>query len=416
MARKRLKNDVQTDQTLAQGTASRYWVWVVLCLILVFAAGVRLRLLSFPLERDEGEYAYMGQLMLDGVPPYQAASNMKFPGTYAAYAVIMGLFGQTAAGIHFGVMLVNLAAITLVFFITRHLLDEHAGLMAAATYVLLTMNHMSLGMAGHATHFVVLAMLGALLIMLRAGRSPSLWKYLIAGVLLSVAVLMKQPAAAFVVFGACYVFWTGLYPGPRQWAVAGLRLAALALGVAIPLGVTALLLWHAGVFEKFWMWTIIYAGAYGSQIPLRYAPQVFMAEFTKLIAIAWPLWALAGAGVLMLLSRTCRRRLPFLLVFAAFSFLAVASGFYFRNHYFIMLAPAVAMVAGGGLTALRQAMERQRLIAPAIVCWVVFAGISGQAIHVPGRLRRGLSHRLRHASICGVAHHRQIHPGPQRTQ
>jgi len=32
--------------------------------VLVVVAAVRLRLLNFPLERDEGEYAYAGQLML----------------------------------------------------------------------------------------------------------------------------------------------------------------------------------------------------------------------------------------------------------------------------------------------------------------------------------------------------------------
>jgi len=45
-------------------------------------------------ERDEGEYADAGQLILQGVPPYTLAYNMKFSGTYAAYAVIMAIFGQ----------------------------------------------------------------------------------------------------------------------------------------------------------------------------------------------------------------------------------------------------------------------------------------------------------------------------------
>src|ERR1700722_5782267 len=81
---------------------NRHWTWwmTVLTLAIVFAA--RLRLLNYPLERDEGEYAYAGQLMLQGIPPYELAYNMKFPGTYAAYALIMALFGQTIAGIHFG--------------------------------------------------------------------------------------------------------------------------------------------------------------------------------------------------------------------------------------------------------------------------------------------------------------------------
>ena len=52
--------------------------------VLGLMAVVRLRLLNFSLERDEGEYAYAGQLMLQGIPPYELAYNMKFPGTYAA--------------------------------------------------------------------------------------------------------------------------------------------------------------------------------------------------------------------------------------------------------------------------------------------------------------------------------------------
>ncbi|MEI6197319.1 MAG: hypothetical protein WCS42_23640, partial [Verrucomicrobiota bacterium] len=61
--------------------------------VLTLVAVARLRLLNFPLERDEGEYAYAGQLILQGFPPYELAYNMKFPGTYLAYAAIMAVFG-----------------------------------------------------------------------------------------------------------------------------------------------------------------------------------------------------------------------------------------------------------------------------------------------------------------------------------
>ena len=56
---------------------------------------MRAPLLGLPFERDEGEYAYAGQLMLHGIPPYKFAYSMKFPGTYAFYAMIMSVFGQT---------------------------------------------------------------------------------------------------------------------------------------------------------------------------------------------------------------------------------------------------------------------------------------------------------------------------------
>ena len=71
--------------------------WVVFVLLLITVVGIRIRLLGVPLERDEGEYTYAGQLLLQGIPPYQLAYNMKFPGVYAAYAFVIALFGQTPA-------------------------------------------------------------------------------------------------------------------------------------------------------------------------------------------------------------------------------------------------------------------------------------------------------------------------------
>jgi len=77
----------------------RAGAWVVVLLALLFAGLVRARLLSVPFERDEGEYAYAGQLILQGIPPYRMVYNMKLPGTYAAYAIVMALFGQTVRGV-----------------------------------------------------------------------------------------------------------------------------------------------------------------------------------------------------------------------------------------------------------------------------------------------------------------------------
>jgi hypothetical protein len=50
--------------------------WFAL-LIILFATGIiRYGLLDVPLERDEGEYAYAGQLILKGIPPYQVSRSI----------------------------------------------------------------------------------------------------------------------------------------------------------------------------------------------------------------------------------------------------------------------------------------------------------------------------------------------------
>src|SRR4051794_34424138 len=134
----------------------RHRAWLLLGLTLLFVFVVRVRLRDMPLERDEGEYAFAGQLMLEGVAPYKEACNMKLPGTYAAYAVIMAIFGQTPSGIHLGLALVNAASIVLMFFLGRKLLDTATGVAAAMAFALMTLSPSVLGLAGHATHFVVL--------------------------------------------------------------------------------------------------------------------------------------------------------------------------------------------------------------------------------------------------------------------
>ena len=42
----------------------QYGSWIALGFILILVTIIKIRLLGIPLERDEGEYAYMGQFIL----------------------------------------------------------------------------------------------------------------------------------------------------------------------------------------------------------------------------------------------------------------------------------------------------------------------------------------------------------------
>src|ERR1700722_3377984 len=109
---------------------------ILLLLAVLLVIFVRARLLPIPLERDEGEFAYAGQLMLEGIPPYKLAFNVKLPGTYAAYGAMMAVFGQTTIGIHIGFLLVNLASTTLLFLVARRILDLESAMIACICYAL----------------------------------------------------------------------------------------------------------------------------------------------------------------------------------------------------------------------------------------------------------------------------------------
>src|SRR5271165_5373481 len=96
----------QTEDPVPRNSLMRLWPWLVVLFVLLFVGFIRVRLLDMPLERDEGEFAYAGQLLLQGVSPYEAAYNvaLKLPGTFVSYAAIMAVFGQTTIAIHAGVI------------------------------------------------------------------------------------------------------------------------------------------------------------------------------------------------------------------------------------------------------------------------------------------------------------------------
>src|SRR4051812_27648618 len=107
--------DTPMSDQPANASSNRFKPWLLVLLILLCVEGIRFHLLSMPLVSDEGEYAYAGQLILQGIPPYDLAYNMKLPGTYYAYALGMALFGQTIPAIHLTLIAVNSLTIVFIF-------------------------------------------------------------------------------------------------------------------------------------------------------------------------------------------------------------------------------------------------------------------------------------------------------------
>ena len=365
---------------------ARFWAWAAVALVLVLVAAIRVRLLDVPLERDEGEYAYAGQLILRGIPPYQMAYNMKLPGAYAVYALFLALFGPTARGVHLGLLVVNAAAVVLLFQLVRRLFGSFAGVCAAATYALLSVGQPVRGIFAHSSHLVVLFALAGFLRLLIAAGSGRRRDYLGSGLLFGLSFVMKQHGIFFVVFGAAAV----LLPtrghgrgGRRPWTSA--PGAAFALGAAAPFLLACLVLLIAGVFPAFWFWTFRYASAYASELPLAEGLANLRNAIVGAVPPAAPLWGLGLAGLAALLAdRTWRSRRALVVLFALTSFITMCPGLYFREHYWILFLPALALLAGLAVEWLRQRLLRSRLrraagpIAAAVFLGLFVATLVGQ--------------------------------------
>jgi 4-amino-4-deoxy-L-arabinose transferase-like glycosyltransferase len=312
--------------------------------VVLLAGFVRLRLLSIPLERDEGEFAYMGQLMLQGIPPYKLAFNIKLPGTYAAYAIMMGLFGQTTAGIHFGFLLVNLVTIALLFLIARQLLDTESAMIACICYALFSLSPGVLGLQGHATHLIVLTALAGLWVLLKARATRRTWSFCWSGIFFGLSFLCKQPGIFFATLGAAILLRDAVEAPASDRARQLRRFVAFSAGVALPFLLTCFWMWPAGTFRRFWFWTMIYAPYHAGSVGKE---QVWwqLNDFTR-HGGALELWALAAvAGLVVLILDNKRTEAQFFIVsLLGFSLMALLVSLYLFRHYFIVLLPVVSLL------------------------------------------------------------------------
>ena len=321
---------------------------VFLLLILAVVTAIRIRLLDMPLERDEGEYAYAGQLLLQDVSPYKAAYNvaLKLPGTYVAYALFMVILGQTIAAIHAGVILVNLASAALVFVLARRIFGDAGGVVAAGTFALLSIVPETLGLAAHATHFVVLPALAGVVLLQNLDDRTSSARIFSAGLLIGLAVLMKQSGAAFGLFAAGWILWCEFSSGQKQWPRLAIRLVWLALGGLLPFFLTCFIIVRAGDFHQFWFWTFQYAGQHGTIFTWGHGIRGMFNNLGLQFMAAPGLWSAAVLGLILLFGeKALQRWRVFIVSFSFFSFLAVCPGWYFRGHYFIQLMPAAGLLA-----------------------------------------------------------------------
>jgi hypothetical protein len=327
-------------------------------LVLVIVAYVRIRLLDVPLERDEGEYAYLGQLILKGLPPYLHMYTMKLPGVGIAYALIMSLFGETVHGIHLGLLIVNAANALLVYLLARRLLGKDAAPLSCAAYATLSLSQSVFGVFAHATHFVVLLSLSSFIALLRWRESERAVFLFVSGVLLGLAVLMKQHAVMLVLFAGLYLAWDARKPGISAKRSRVVAYALFLLGAGAPYILIASWMAALDIFSTFWFWTVTYAGKYASALTFLDAWQEFTQNIAIVVGSQLPLWLLSVIGGITLCTSYGRgTHRAFLFGLTLFSFLAVCPGFYFRQHYFIMLLPAVALLAGFAVATSERAIS-----------------------------------------------------------
>lgn len=387
------------SQTGSLPPTERYIYFITCLLAILVVIYVRIRLLPVPLERDEGEFAYVGQLLLKGMNPYSYAYTMKLPGVGIMYAFFMLLFGHTPAGIHLGLLIVNGLCICLVYLLAKRLFSTRAAMFSCTSYAVLSLSQSVIGIYAHATHFVVMFCLAGFNLLLCRQEEKSCSAPLFAsGLCFGLSFIMKQHAILLILFALLYLFrLEHKNPTPRGKAL--LHYSLFLSGVVIPYIFIVIIMLRTGVFARFWLWNVTNAKDYALSLSLYEGLQMFTAEFFPLPAAQPLLWLLAGAGIIAVFQKRvlCLNRF-FVFGFLFFSFISIFPGFYFRRHYFILLLPAVSLMAGAAASASERYIQKshslRRAIMPLLLIIVIGFGLYNERSYLfylsPSQISRSL--------------------------
>jgi 4-amino-4-deoxy-L-arabinose transferase-like glycosyltransferase len=320
---------------------------LVLLLILAAALVVRLVFIHEPFERDEGTYAYIGQEILRGALPYRDVVDLKPPGIYYLYSLMIATFGNSVEGIRLFTACYAAATTFAVYLLARSLYGTLAALLASVLFGLFSSGPAIHGSSSNSEVFLLLPLVLGAYFVFRAAetgrRSLAAW----GGFCVGMAVLIKTVALPFALFYAVYLFLTAKGAGWRE------RIALLACLVApaVAVGVAVLAYFSAnGALHDLVYWNTAFSKLFGTPPDLG----VRLLLGLRASSEALFLWVVALPTACWLLARSRENRGIFVASLIPISFLAVALPRWFAPHYFIVMVPALAIASGVGLAELWQ--------------------------------------------------------------
>jgi 4-amino-4-deoxy-L-arabinose transferase-like glycosyltransferase len=361
----------------------------LLCALLL-AVAVRAPLASIPLERDEGQYAYIAWRWLDGALPYVDSFDQKPPGVYAAYAAILGSFGFTPRALHWGAQVYGLATLAALAALTGRFAGVRAGAAAAAIASVALADPAFLGSAANTETFMLLPLVAATLAALVARERDRLALAGAAGLLCGLALAMKQVAAPNALLCLAIVGWR------RPWRRGGLHALVLATAAGAPIAAIAAGFAAEGAASHLYAHVIAHNLAYAERVPLADYPGNLARALSPTALSLLPVYALAASGIAAAVRRTGADDVPrglalglrFGWLWLAASLAGSAVGGYFRGHYLLQAVPALALLAALGLEralhALREPGRRSPVALAAVAAVLLCAVASAPWYWLPG--------------------------------
>lgn len=181
-------------------------------IIIVFFV-VRWPFRELVLIRDEGEYAHLGQRILQGDIPYRDVYNQKTPVVFYFFAAVQKLAGDGLAGLRIATTLVGMATASTLFILARRIFGTVGALATVVAFMAMTFDQCGVVHPSSTEFFMLLWLAAGAWLWLGALRQDSAsdglapWRALLAGVAAGLAYQTKQTGLTLIVFFALERVW-----------------------------------------------------------------------------------------------------------------------------------------------------------------------------------------------------------------
>lgn len=341
-----ISGETPSPEMVTQQTSTQAYFWIGIALLGI-ALVARLRLLDIPFERDEGVFAYIGQALWNGKSLYSDLYDNKLPGLYLIYGLFAKGFGVQPFGIHLGMLLWQIPTLAVFFLWLKGIIGRDRAMASTGLFALYASSAQVLGFAAHATQLCALPAIAGMWALWhgtrQAPKTQALWIFL-GGLGAGLAIWVKQQALFYAVFGGLFLVWHFWGPGRSERVSRGIGMGFLyALGVFLPLGLSAA--WYAaqGHFDDFWFWTVEISTGETSNTQAPGAGFFFNFYFPKVILHWWWVWFSGIYGLIWALRQKDSPQLKALATLLPFSLWGVSLGGAFYPHYFVLALPWLAL-------------------------------------------------------------------------
>jgi 4-amino-4-deoxy-L-arabinose transferase-like glycosyltransferase len=374
-----LSNKRKTSQQASKPILETVLPLAALLVFLVFISILRLSFLDFGLDRDEGAYTLLGEVLRNGGIMYVDGYEMKPPALFYLYALINSVFGYTIEGLHTSVLVFNFLSALGIYFLIKKWINNWSAAITGICFSIFAFNPIISGFAGVAEHYMNFILIAAAIVIQKGILNKRLWLVGLAGMLFTLNVGIKQNG---IFFWLIPVILLPLYSlVKRKEARDYLKLLGYFLmGSAAMTILLFLPVFIQGSFNDFWYWVVKYPKeTYTSSVSIVKGYEFFKEYLIKNTFFMRILWILGLLGSLAyaVFYRNKTGLTIIILSLVIGSILSIAPGLRFYGHYWLLLAPVLAI--GNGLMCellyklIKQKAKRRMIIIPVLLYAIIIS-------------------------------------------